>query len=269
MVPRFPAGRSRNGVYHRSVSADRIEAALIEDQAWAARLRDDRIRAEQYQTAAQRRVTATVLERALQAGADAVALTGSTARARRTEISDLDIHVVGPRPRFADLGEGVDVCATSAEVLWQRLRAGDDYVQWTLRFGCILFDSGVLRQALREVRETGLWPDPARKLVRARDLLAFAARVAATGDLDAAQDQARAALTSTARWLLLANGVFPLARDELSDQVLALGCFDLAAALARLRHADPQFDELAAALEIGRLVTSLPPRRARRAALPA
>jgi len=238
-----------------------------DDTIWAARLADDRARAARNQTAAQRLVTATVLERALSHGAEAVALTGSTARNRRTAISDLDIHIVGRRPRFEDLNEGLDLYATSVDVLWERLRAGDDFIQWTLRFGCILVDHGVFRQALTEIAETGLWPDPQRKHDRASELLAFAERVTATGDLDAAQDQTRAALTAVARWLLLANGEFPLSRNELSDQLVNLGCFDLAAALSRLIDADPSLQELGTAIEIGRLVISLPAHRARRAAL--
>ena len=47
-----------------------------DDTIWAARLADDRARAARNQTAAQRLVTATVLERALSHGAEAVALTG-------------------------------------------------------------------------------------------------------------------------------------------------------------------------------------------------
>lgn len=243
-------------------AANVVDQDWRDDSIWAARLEADRVRAESSQTAAQREVCSTVVERALEQGAVSVGLTGSTARACRTAISDLDIHIVGPRPRFADLNEGLDIYATSADTLWQRLRAGDDFIQWTLRFGCILVDGGVFREALIHVVETKLWPDPRRKLDRAIDLLAFAERIIATGDLDAAQEQTRAALTTVARWLLLANGEFPLARDELSDQVLDLGCFDLAAALSRLIHAEPCLDELATGLEVGRLVTSLPPKRA-------
>lgn len=238
-----------------------------DDAVWVARLEADRVRAERNQTPSQRLVSATVIERALSAGAEGVALTGSTARGRRTATSDLDIHIVGQRPRFEDLNEGLDLYATSSEVLWERLRGGDDFIQWTLRFGCILSDHGVFREALTEIAETGRWPDPQHKRDRADELLGFAERIIATGDLDAAQDQTRAAVTAVARWLLLANREFPLARDELSDQVLALGCFDLAAAVSRLIHAEPCLDELATAVEIGRLVISLPPNHARRVAL--
>lgn len=238
-----------------------------DDAVWLARLEADRVRAERNQTPSQRLVSATIMERALSAGAEGVALTGSTARGRRTAISDLDFHIVGPRPRFEDLNEGPDLYASSSEVLWERLRDGDDFIQWTLRFGCILVDHGVFREALIYIAETGLWPDPQRKRDRGGKLLACAKRIIATGDLDAAQEQTRAALTTVARWLLLANREFPLSRDELSDQVLDLGCFELAAALSRLIDGEPRLDELAAAVEIGRLVISLPPHRGMRAAL--
>jgi hypothetical protein len=248
-------------------SAGVMDQNWRDDAIWATRIDADRARAQRNQTRAQREVFSTVAERALALGAEAVALTGSTARACRTAISDLDIHIVGPRPRFEDLNEGLDLYATSSDILWERLRDGDDFIQWTLRFGCILVDRGVLRDALIHVADTGLWPDHRPKRDRANELLAFADRIIATGDLDAAQEQTRAALTTVARWLLLANGEFPLSRDELSDQVLKLGCFDLAAALSRLIHAEPCLDELATGIEVGRLVISLPPNRARRAAL--
>jgi len=58
---------------------------------------------------------------------------------------------------------------------------------------------------------------------------------------------------------LIANGVFPLARDELADQVLELGYFELAEALDRLIHAVPCGDELRTGLEIGeKLVNTAP-----------
>jgi len=83
-----------------------------------------------------------------------------------------------------------------------------------------------------------------------------------SGDLEPAREQCRAALTTIARWLLIANGEFPLSRDELSDQVLALGCFDLAAALHRLIHDEPSSDELRTGLQVGEKLMNTPPRRA-------
>jgi len=184
-------------------------------------------------------------------GAEAVVLTGSTVRARRTASSDLDFMVVGERPGLGGVDEDIDVYAAGAEAFWRRLVAGDDYIQWTLRFGCILHDDGILRAASCHIDEHGLKPSAERKLVQAVRGLSLARLVLESGDLEAAREQCRAALTTVARWLLIANGVFPLARDELPDQVLTLGYFDLAAALDRLIHVQPCRDELRSGLAVG------------------
>jgi hypothetical protein len=72
-----------------------------------------------------------VMGRSLASGALAFALTGSTARGCRTAISDLDYHVVGPRPDVSDLPGEVDVYASIGDQLWTKLRNGDDFIQWT------------------------------------------------------------------------------------------------------------------------------------------
>ncbi len=228
-----------------------VLASVPVDIPWATRLRGDRRHASELQTPAQRQVTDTILQRALSVGVEAVVLTGSTVRARRTAGSDLDFMVVGERPGLGGVDEDVDVYAAGAEAFWKRLVAGDDYIQWTLRFGCVLHDDGILRAASRYIEEKGLEPSAERKLIQARRGLSLARLVLESGDLEAAREQSRAALTIVARWLLIANGVFPLSRDELSDQVLALGYFDLAAALDRLIHVQPCRDELRTGLEVG------------------
>jgi hypothetical protein len=55
---------------------------------------------------------------------------------------------------------------------------------------------------------------------------------------------------------LIANGESPLSRDELSDQVLALGYSDLATALRQLIHDYPRGDELRTGLELGERLIS-------------
>jgi predicted nucleotidyltransferase len=234
-------------------------AGISAHASWGARLQEDRRRAFALQTPAQRQATATILQRALAVGAEAVVLTGSTVRARRTASSDLDFMVVGERPGFSDIDEDVDVYAAGAETFWKRLVAGDDYIQWTLRFGCVLHDDGILQAASRYIEDSGLAPSAERKLVQARRGLSLARLVLESGDLEAAREQSRAALTTVARWLLIANGVFPLARDELAGQVLALGYFDLAATLDRLIHAVPCGDELRTGLEIGEKLVNTGP----------
>lgn len=227
------------------------------DARWEMRVRGDRRRAAQLQAASQRQTTETILQRALAIGAEAVMLTGSTVRAQRTAISDLDFMVVGERPDCSGVHEDVDVYAVSATAFWERLLAGDDYIQWTLRYGWILHDDGILHAASDSIQETGLAPSAERKLIQAHRGLGLARLVLDSGDVEAAREQCRAALTTVARWLLIANGVFPLSRDELSDQVLALGRFDLAAALHRLIHDQPRGEELRTGLELGEWLIGL------------
>ena len=218
---------------------------------WKAKLAADAERARRNQTRAQLRITKEVMERAIDDGALAVALTGSTARNRRTAISDLDYHVVGKRPDVSDLPAEVDVYASSPERLWSKLRTGDDFIQWTLRCGCILFDTGIMREALGYLVTENLWPDAESKLSRLPELVRVADRLIRIGDRDAAQDQVRATLTAAARGLLLREHVFPLSRSELPDQLRSTGRLEIALRLERSIHAELTMDELKDALEWG------------------
>ncbi len=236
-----------------------ISTSVVLDASWNTRLRADRRRAVALQAPSQRVATETILQRALLRGAEAVALTGSTVRGQRTTTSDLDLMVVGDRPDLDGLHEDVDVYAAGAEAFWERLLAGDDYIQWTLRFGCVLHDEGILRAASDYIEESGLEPSAERKLIQARRGLGLARLVLESGDVEAAREQCRAALTTIARWFLIANGEFPLSRDELSNQLRTLGCLDLAVALQRLIHEDPSSEELRTGLEFGEQLMRLSP----------
>lgn len=228
----------------RALTPSRLQAPAGGAAGWAARLRDDRVRAERNQTVAQRKITASLLERALAAGAEAFALTGSTARARRTSISDLDYHVVGLRLRYDDLPGDVDLYVTNRDRFWTKLREGDDMVQWTLRFACILHDSGVFREGVAAVERDGLWPDPGRHLARLPKIAELTDQLIEMGDRDAALDQLRAGLTSLARASLLSAGVFPLARSELPAQLENIEERDLAITLDETIHAEPSLKTL-------------------------
>ncbi len=228
-----------------------VASPLSADVRWSARLRGDRMRATNLQTRAQRQATETILQRALVQGAEAVALTGSTVRAQRTAMSDLDFMIVGKRPDLGGIQEDVDVYTADADAFWERLLSGDDYIQWTLRFGCVLHDDGILQNASRYIAERGLAPSAERKLMQARRGLTLARLVLESGDIEAAREQCRAALTTITRWLLIANGEFPLSRNELSDQLLALGCCGMATALRRLIHDEPSRQELLTSLKLG------------------
>lgn len=220
-------------------------AASASEAEWQERLCADRSRADANQTPSQRTLTATVLERALDLGADAFVLTGSTARDSRAAGSDLDYHVVGTRPRTDDLPGEIDVVATSATRFRMQLLAGDDFVQWTLRYGCILHDGGVLRDGARLVLERCLWPSAARKLASIPDHRRETDRLLRMGDREAAQEQLRAMTTTAARALLLAVGEFPLARRELPSQLSRTGHDSLARALSWLISGEPDLAQLA------------------------
>jgi hypothetical protein len=231
----------------KTLSADGLDL-LAEDSrdatAWNARIERDRTRARAVQSDGMRQATELVLACSVAAGAEAVALTGSTARARRIATSDLDLHVIGVRPSLDDVEIDVDVYATTPAVLLARLRAGDDYAQWTLRFGCVLFDTGVLRAAAAELVASAAWPSPSRKLEQVRRMLRLAEQVVASGDHEAAVEQVRGVVSGLARWRLLGAGAFPLSRAELPDQLRAIGDDEPAMMLERCIHGEPTIDEL-------------------------
>jgi hypothetical protein len=175
----------------------------------------------------------------------ALALTGSTARARRTRISDLDYHVVGPRLDLDGLPGDLDVVTDSEDEFFDRLRRGDDFAQWTVRLGCILLDKdGVMRCGAELMRRERLWPDPTDKLRRAPPLAELAEKVMRIGDREAGQEHLRAALTARARGVLLARHVFPLSRAELPGQLASIGETALARALDRAIHRELPLEEL-------------------------
>jgi Uncharacterized protein conserved in bacteria (DUF2188) len=227
--------------------ADRVERRT--ELAWQRRLEQDGRRAQLHQTARQRAITERLVARAWELECEAFALTGSTARGQRTPVSDLDYHVVGLRPDVHDLRDDVDIFATDAERFWSKLRSGDDFVQWTLRHGCILFDrTGIFRDAIRVIFTERLWPDASGKVQRLPTHRRHAQRLIALGDSDAAQEEMRAALTSAARAVLLEGGVFPLARRELPDQLHSVGCAELANALEQVIHREVSLGDLASML---------------------
>jgi hypothetical protein len=226
----------------RDVPPNRRALAQVDfedDAVWSRRLWSDRQRAVLNQTDDLLAVTAAVEARSRELGAEALILSGSTARGRRTCISDLDYHVIGARPLVNDLPEDIDLYTDTPASFEQKLRTGDDFAHWSVWYGCVLFDSGVVRAGAMTIARDDLWPDPARKLEQARTSLEFAEKMAKSGDHDAALEQVRAALSLVGRWWLLKHEVFPLARDELSAQLSELGQGELAEGLYSCIHAHP------------------------------
>jgi hypothetical protein len=210
-----------------------------DDATWSQRLWSDRQRAARNQTKDLIAVTATVEARSRELGAEALILSGSTARGRRTRVSDLDFHVIGAGPAVADLPEDIDLYTDTPASFEQKLATGDDFAHWSVWYGCVLFDSGVVRAGAATIARENLWPDPDRKLEQARAALRLAEKMVRSGDHDAALEQVRGSLSLVARWWLLRQEVFPLARDELSEQLSVLGQPKLAEDLRSSIHAQP------------------------------
>jgi hypothetical protein len=226
--------------------------APLDGELWVSRLLSDRRCATRHQTADLARITAAVESRARRLGAAALVLTGSTARGRRSAVSDLDYHVIGAHPDLGDLPAEIDLYCDDPAEFADKLERGDDFAHWTLRHGCVLFDSGALLDAAAQAAERDLWPDPERKLRQARRTLEFAERLLASGDHAAALEQARGALSLTARWWLLAHDVFPLSRAELPAQLRDLGQPALAHVLEAAIHDRPDMDDLGASVATAR-----------------
>jgi predicted nucleotidyltransferase len=226
--------------------------------AWAARLRFDRERAASNQSAELAAITEVAIGRAQDAGAAAMVLSGSTARGRRTRVSDVDYHVIGATSlRVTDLPADIDLYADDVDRFWTKLRKGDDFAHWSVWYGCVLFDSGVIHEATTYVAEQDAWPDPDRKLRQARNALDFAEQIAESSDYAAALEQTRGTLSLVARWILLSSDVFPLARDELAGQLEQLGQARLAIDLRRSIRERPSLGDLQSALVHARAITGV------------
>lgn len=226
-------------------------------ELWNSRLLLDRERAAANQSKALLEITRAIEARSQELGAAALVLTGSTARNRRTRVSDLDYHVIGGKPEVEGLPSDIDLYSDEPNAFLAKLFRGDDFAHWTLRYGCILFDNDVLRQAAITSIEQDLWPDSERKLRQAKRAIDFSRKVASTGDYAALLELSRGAFSLTARWWLLSHDVFPLARDELAEQLKETDQPGLAAALEGSIHRRPTVAAIAGWLdEADRLTTA-------------
>jgi hypothetical protein len=224
------------------------------DQIWGERLSDDQQALGQNLSSDLMAIVKQIEERARDANALALILTGSTARRRRTEVSDLDFHVIGnERLDHAVLPVDIEIYRDEKRRFGEKLEDGDDFAHWSVRFGRIVFDrGGVIREAAEEVAGRDLWPDPDRKMRQASEALRWAEEFADSGDYGPTLEYSRTALSLVARGLLLQDDVFPLSRDEIPTQLRDRGFDVLAADLQRTIHTRPEVAELQEALKRAR-----------------
>lgn len=143
-----------------------------------------------------------------------------------------------PPDRSADLHARPLQPTRPAAKLDARILAGGDFVQWSPRFGLLVFDEGRLRSAAATIAASRPWPDADRKRRHAAKSVELARRMVASGDEGAAVEQVRTAVSLTARARLLQAGVFPGSRDELPQQLAGLGLADIGEALTSTIHRD-------------------------------
>jgi hypothetical protein len=229
-----------------------FQRSWADDHLWARRLEADAQAVQRYLPSRLQALHQAVVSRAQAAGANGLILSGSTARGKRTDVSDLDYHLVGPSIETSDLSHELDLHVLSKERLVGDIAAGDDFVQWSLRFGCVVFDDGSLRDALRLVAERYPWPDVARKCEHASKSVELAARVVESGDDDGALVQVRTALSLAARAFLLSRLVFPMSRAELPRQLADAGRTTAGEALRSTIVGSPSLDELLVAVDEAR-----------------
>jgi len=169
----------------------------------------------------------------------AVVLVGSWARGTQIEsTSDLDVLVIGNANVPVPAGR-IQVINRSADYLRRLVSTGDDFAQWALRYGKPLKGRHVWAALKEELLALAPWPGTKSKLDLARRRLKMAEDLLDMGDLDAAEEEARYALSHLARAALLARRVFPLSRPELSAQLEEIGDTELARALRASLRDDP------------------------------
>ena len=151
-----------------------------------------------------------------------VVLVGSGARGVRNPRSDIDVLVLHGDDRRIRLKRPGDVHLQqdSRSRFLKRLKDGDDYPGWALRFGTPLRDPGGwwAAHAAAEI-ENPHWPNWRPKVEHARKRIRMAFELLEVGDVDAASEELLFAASHVARAVLLKQGVFPLSRPELPSQL--------------------------------------------------
>lgn len=174
------------------------------------------------------------------AGAElSIILIGSVARSTHTSQSDLDLLVIGDRlPIIERHPDRLHVQALTTKQLADRLRDGDDFAAWCVRYGVPLVTSSEWLKIVNSP-DAAIWPDWRKKIRHAARRLILSAALLETGDIAAAAEEMLYAVSHTARAILLKNAVFPLSRPEIITQLRDLGHERLGKLLQDLSYEEP------------------------------
>lgn len=168
-----------------------------------------------------------------------VILIGSVARSTHTSQSDLDLLVVGDQPPVVERHpDRLHVQALTTKQFTERLRTGDDFAAWCVRYGVPLVTSSEWLKIVSSP-DAAIWPDWHKKIRHAARRLTLAATLLETGDIEAAAEEMLYAASHTARAILLKNGLFPLSRPEIISQLRDTGHERLAKLLQDLSYEEP------------------------------
>lgn len=174
----------------------------------------------------------------------AVILIGSVARSTHTSQSDLDLLVIGDRrPLVERRPDRLHVQTFTARQFAERLRTGDDFAAWCVRYGVPILTSKQWLD-IAGSSEASIWPNWQEKIRHAARRLTLAAALLKTGDITAAGEEMLYAASHTARAILLKKMIFPLSRPEIMSQLLEANHEHLAKVLQDLSFEIPTKEAL-------------------------
>jgi Nucleotidyltransferase domain len=168
-----------------------------------------------------------------------IILIGSVARGAQNPESDLDLLVVSNgSPRIERHPDRLHVQTFTAQQFTERLRSGDDFAGWCVRYGVPLVVNKLWFDIVNS-SDAALWPDWRRKIHHAARRLTIATALLKTGDLAAAREELLYAVSHTARAVLLRHGIFPLSRPEMIGQLREANQDRLSKILEELSNREP------------------------------
>ena len=163
-----------------------------------------------------------------------VILIGSVARNSETPKSDVDLLIVSAQTvKTCSVPRNFHLHINTSHDFLRKLREGDDLAAWCVRFGVPIQDGGIWKE-ITDSTDAKTWPDWRKKILHATRRLVVAKALVATGDIEAASEEALYAASHVARAALLKSNTFPLARAELISQARTAGLEKLAQILESL-----------------------------------